>query len=1028
MKDLFIQLCNFSVVTSIAIVIAIALRPVLKKGPSFIRCALWTLVFLRLLIPVEFLDMPFSLPKVFETEQTLVAPKDEGIKEEIKEDVKEDVKEENNSVQQVPSPPVQPPIGGTLTETQRPVSKPVTDTPAIKEDAATENNGITGNDSITENGTVAESQTTTQAETKLDIVKLISVIWAVGAALMLGYMLISNLILRYKIRGAVVYDNNIRILDKDCSPFVFGFFRPDIYIPASINKRDWGYIIAHESSHIKRLDHIVKPLAFTALCLYWYNPFVWAAYILFSKDIEYACDERTVKTMGSEDKKAYSMALLSVSQSSGRIFAPLSFGEVNVKERIKRVMRFKNSIWAVSLAAVICISLLIFIACTPDGDNKGLSSDTENSSSVEISVDSSDESSNTEENQPLLLISYADDKDASVLPYYIEDQDGMLIKIKANKTITDFTYVSIDSSTTMDILFETEELTADTPLYIKIRKDSWAEGRGVLYEDDTDKTVLARIVHNNTDGVDSLSFEIIPHGNSFKMVDNDYFVVYVPDLTTQGPDGFNYITHMIDGEVDAETIVNHCIEEGLFPEGSAMQSFEIKDRVGYLDMNAMCYSLSTEYHEYIGLKAIEKTFLENYKTRIDKFVITYDGEERSNGSTGGETSEVTEPLKIQVDYVSSEDTGITPTFVDEGMNIEYIKIWVNKPVTEFKFISVLYDPSTTQPYAGETLSSLEELTPEKPFYAASYVWEAASSRGISYKDENGATICCRINYNSAGSDFIDSSLYLDDISPDSPSAVISTAKSFLTALNAGDEAGYKACITEEFAEGFKHKIYDSAVDFSSFYGKLKVDSLKNLKKAGYTKAMRDYPEYYYTEYKHYTPYTATLEYLNDSGVYEEKIFKFIIVAASDGGYVIGDFRLSAAEIEYPYNSELAWHDNLKPFLTDEEIEKACRTAVDYIVALSMGDEAKARSLGNYKEDWFLGKVSTDFGYGDYNADLYSVRIEDRKTILLRVGFDYFSEGHINGEPYLGYFLEKQIMQISVYDNGSCYVDYMAIEE
>lgn len=793
MRDIFTYLCNFSVVTSIAIVVAVLLRPVLKKGPSFIRCALWALVFLRLLIPVGFSDLPFSVPTVFEAEETITAPQsngetvaipnDETVKEEVKEE--NEGKEENNVIQQAPSKPVQKPISGTVTEPQKPQNAPVADTP------------------------IEENTATPKVENKVDVIKVLSVIWAVGAVLMLGYMLASNLVLKYRVRGAIVYDSRIRVLDRDCSPFVFGFFRPIIYIPASAKRSDWGYIIAHESTHIKRLDHIVKPLAFLALCLYWYNPLVWAAYILFSKDIEYACDERTVKTMESEDKKAYSLALLSVSQSTGRIFAPLSFGEVSVKERIKRVMKFKNSLWAMSLAAVICISLLIFIACTPDGENPA-SSDL---SSEESSVVSGEETS-----------------------------------------------------------------------------------------------------------------------------------------------------QIIESSENVEASENAGDESG------------------------------------------------------------------DESSQGSELYDDTEPLKVWVDYVPKEEAGVTPTFVDGEMTAEYIKIWVNKPVESFKFISVLYDENTMEPYAGDTLWETDELTPEGPFYAKSYVWEALSQRGISYRDEHGAAVFCRINYNTMGGEATDSALGLEEISPDAPSALISTAKSFLTALNAGDEAGYKAYITKEFEEGFKHKIYDVAVDFSSFYGRLNVSSLKNFNKVGNTYPMHDYPKYYYVEYKHYTPYTATIEYLNENGAYEEKIFRFIMVAASDGGYVVGDFRLSAAEIEYPDDSEAEWHEHLKPVLNDEEIEKVCRIAEEYIVALSMGDEAKARSLGSLEEVWFLGRVSTDFFYCDYNMPQFAVELEDRRIILLFVGFDFFGEHYVNEEPYLGYFYEKQVMQISLYDDGSCYVDGLTIEE
>ena len=51
----------------------------------------------------------------------------------------------------------------------------------------------------------------------------------------------------------------------------------------------------HEQTHIKRRDYLIKPLAFAALALHWFNPIIWAAYLLMSKDVEMSCDEAVLK-------------------------------------------------------------------------------------------------------------------------------------------------------------------------------------------------------------------------------------------------------------------------------------------------------------------------------------------------------------------------------------------------------------------------------------------------------------------------------------------------------------------------------------------------------------------------------------------------------------------------------------------------------------------------------------------------------------------------------------------------------------
>ena len=47
--------------------------------------------------------------------------------------------------------------------------------------------------------------------------------------------------------------------------------------------------------YLKRGDQWWKPLGFVLLMIHWFNPLVWAAYILFCWDLELACDESAVR-------------------------------------------------------------------------------------------------------------------------------------------------------------------------------------------------------------------------------------------------------------------------------------------------------------------------------------------------------------------------------------------------------------------------------------------------------------------------------------------------------------------------------------------------------------------------------------------------------------------------------------------------------------------------------------------------------------------------------------------------------------
>ncbi len=103
------------------------------------------------------------------------------------------------------------------------------------------------------------------------------------------------------------------------------------------------------------------------MSIYWFNPLIWAAYILLCRDIELACDERVIKEMSMTEKKAYSETLLSCSVSRRAIATcPLSFGEVGVKQRIRNVLSYKKpAFWVIVIAFVSCAAVAVCFLTNP---------------------------------------------------------------------------------------------------------------------------------------------------------------------------------------------------------------------------------------------------------------------------------------------------------------------------------------------------------------------------------------------------------------------------------------------------------------------------------------------------------------------------------------------------------------------------------------------------------------------------------------------------------------------------------------
>lgn len=194
--------------------------------------------------------------------------------------------------------------------------------------------------------------------------------WLAGMAVMGTYGVISYCVLGHRLRFATTIDRRVYEAEHIASPFVFGIVRPRIYLPYHLSEEEQDYILRHENYHIKRRDYLVKLLAFGLLAVYWFHPLVWVAYYLMSRDMEMSCDEQVLKELGLEERKAYSTLLLSfASNKRFPLPSPLSFGENDVKSRIKQILSYKSpTLWGIIGIAVLI--LVVAISCLTDAKSE----------------------------------------------------------------------------------------------------------------------------------------------------------------------------------------------------------------------------------------------------------------------------------------------------------------------------------------------------------------------------------------------------------------------------------------------------------------------------------------------------------------------------------------------------------------------------------------------------------------------------------------------------------------------------------
>jgi len=297
----FLQILNMSITASYVILFIIVARLLLKRAPKIFSYALWSVVFFRLISPFSF-DSVFSLI---------------------------------------------------------PVSKQTVPTNIMHSQIPTINSGITVIDQIVNKSMVPIPVVSASINPMQIWITLGEAIWIFGVAVLLIYSFFTAIKLYLKLKSAKLILNNVYEMNGIKTPFIFGVLKPKIYLSIGLSENERTYIIKHEQTHIRRFDHIIKPLAFLVLCVHWFNPFVWLAFFLMSEDMEMSCDESVIKQMGSKIKKEYSSSLLSLS-TGRRIIggSPLAFGENNTTGRIINILNYKKPRFLIVIVAVVAVVLI----------------------------------------------------------------------------------------------------------------------------------------------------------------------------------------------------------------------------------------------------------------------------------------------------------------------------------------------------------------------------------------------------------------------------------------------------------------------------------------------------------------------------------------------------------------------------------------------------------------------------------------------------------------------------------------------
>lgn len=342
MTSAFLHFFNLSITAGWMVLVVLLLRLCLKKAPRWITCVLWGLVALRLLVPFT-IESPVSLIPTAET----VVSGDADISSPVV----------NSGVASIDKP-----LNNWL-QSPLPSSGANVNTDGMSDPQAGDANSIPQNP----NTSAPQEESGLTVSRVERILQIAAPMWLVGIGLMLLYEVLSILRVRSRVLDAVLLRDNVWQCDRVTSPFIFGLFRPRIYIPYGLEEPVLEQVLSHERAHLHRRDHWIKPFAFTLLAVYWYNPLLWLGYILLCRDIEVACDERVVRGLDEDNRRQYATALLQCGVERRSIAAcPLAFGEVSIKQRIKSVLSYRKPLlWVIIVSLVVCSVAAVCLLTVP---------------------------------------------------------------------------------------------------------------------------------------------------------------------------------------------------------------------------------------------------------------------------------------------------------------------------------------------------------------------------------------------------------------------------------------------------------------------------------------------------------------------------------------------------------------------------------------------------------------------------------------------------------------------------------------
>ena len=377
--------------STILILLVLLLRTLFRgKVRAGVIYALWGLVLLRLLFPVQIFPLPDALHKLMVSEQNVAGGEIDGSSPEPGE------------------------LRGNL-NSYLPADSGETRT-AGKENS--QDGNLVGNDnSAVESEYIADSEEVfgaadseiVQKEKRISRMDIIKKIWVSVACLMFVVILLSN-VHRYRqikksrilLQGGkrpFVYQTNLVSV-----PCLYGLVFPSVYLPENVansSEEELSYILSHEKMHYRHLDFIWSAVRVLLVCVYWFHPMVWVAARVSRRDAEFAADEAVIKNLKEEERISYGKTILGTlrgKRGKSGILSLASTVGFSKKELEKRIIYITQNGKKSAMAVLLLLGVVMLAtACSFAGKTEKNSSTESAAEPTETASGSSIEGDNLTE-------------------------------------------------------------------------------------------------------------------------------------------------------------------------------------------------------------------------------------------------------------------------------------------------------------------------------------------------------------------------------------------------------------------------------------------------------------------------------------------------------------------------------------------------------------------------------------------------------------------------------------------------------